>query len=83
VKTKQETNLLRNFLNELASWKNALLTTYGFAKEGDAHNSTYTTTVYINGASYTRAPGNNNKAVARKAAYEAIRSIYLQDCELL
>ena len=81
--TKHETRLLKNVLSELAVIKNIPLPTYQFTNEGIAHCPTFTATVEINGKSYTGAPGNNKKEAARNAAYEAIRSIRTQDCELL
>jgi len=51
--------------------------------EGEAHCPSFTAIVEINGAFYTGAPGKNKKEAAGNAAYEAIRSMHTQDCELL
>ena len=79
----QETKLLKYVLDEFAVKKNIPLPWYEFTEEGIAHSPTFTATVEINGESYTGAPSNNKKEAARNAAYEAIRSIRTQDCELL
>ena len=83
MKTNQETGQLKYVLQALATKRNIPLPIYQFTTEGEAHCPTFTATVEINGASYTGAPGNNKKEAAGNAAYEAIRSMHTQDCELL
>eukprot|EP00253_Pinus_taeda_P010919 PITA_10919 len=77
---KETQKLLKNLLSQFAVKRKIPLPIYQFKKEGMAHCPTFTATVEINGESYTGAPGNNKKAAARNAAYEAIRSIRTQDC---
>jgi len=81
--TKQETGLPKSVLVQLALKKNVSPPTYNFTKEGDAHCSTFTATVQINGACYSGGPAKSRKEAASKAACEAIRAIEPQCCECL